>query len=96
MKKLLAILVIMITAISANASIIGWNCADDGDGAIVLGGKPAFSQQGENELTEYTLAWDCTQNWLPGHVLGDFTTDSELDPTVWIAETVQPLASFTS
>jgi hypothetical protein len=85
MKKLLAILVIMLTAISANASIIGWNCDDDGDGAIVIGGQPAFST-GQDE---YTLTWDCVQNWYPGHVLGDFTTDSELDPTVWIAETVQ-------
>jgi hypothetical protein len=89
MKKLLAILVIMLTAISANASIIGWNCDDDGDGAIVIGGQPAFSQQGQDEFTEYTLTWDCVQNWYPGHVLGDFITDTELDPTVWIAETVQ-------
>ncbi|HAL44303.1 MAG: hypothetical protein A2Y12_15280 [Planctomycetes bacterium GWF2_42_9] len=88
-KKLLAILVVVLTAISANAAIVGWNCDDDGDGAIVLGGQPAFTQVGEGENTEYTISWSCVQNWFPGHVEGDFITDTELDPTVWIAETVQ-------
>jgi hypothetical protein len=91
MKKLVAILAVLILPVFVNASIVGWNCADDGDGAIVMN-KPAFNY--DDGADEYTLTMDGVQNWAPAHILGDFTADSELDPTVWMIETVQNNTAF--
>jgi hypothetical protein len=90
MKKLVAILAVLILPVFANASIVGWNCAPDGDGAIVLNDLPSFSQGNG----EYTLSMGCTQSDLPAHVQGDFGTDTELDPTVLIAETIDNDTDF--
>ena len=43
---------------------------------------------------EYTLTLVGVQHWHPAHVEGDFTTDTEQDPTVWIAETVENQTDF--
>jgi hypothetical protein len=68
----------MLLAPIAGASITDWSCADDGDGLLAI-----------------TAGWDGTilnltgtQYGAPGHVLGSFTTDTELDPTVWIVESL--------
>lgn len=82
---LIAIVLSLLTA-SANASIIGWSAADDGDGGLVM--QAAWDQG------TYALNLTGTQYWLPGHVLGDFTTDTELDPTVWIVEDVGNETTF--
>ena len=74
-----------------NADIIDWNCDDDGDGAIVMG-APAWDYN--STADEYKLSMSGTQNWYPAHVVGDFTTDTEEDPTVWIAETVDNNTTF--
>ncbi len=71
----------------ASATIIGVNADDDGDGAIVA-----------------TATWDApsstinvsgVQNWSPGHIAGTITTDTELDPTVWIVESIDNETSYT-
>jgi hypothetical protein len=81
---LAAFLIISLVSVSlVNADIIDWNCDDDGDGAIVMGTQDWSGSDGE-----YTLAWDCTQSDYPGHVEGDFATDTEEDPKVLIDETV--------
>ncbi|MDD5134095.1 MAG: PEP-CTERM sorting domain-containing protein [Phycisphaerae bacterium] len=91
-KSLVAILVVCFVVISpVGAVITDYNCADDGDGAIVMG-PAALTYDGG--LDEYTLAMDGVQNWFPAHVEGDFITDTELDPTVWIAETVDNQTNF--
>ncbi|MGA2915521.1 MAG: PEP-CTERM sorting domain-containing protein [Sedimentisphaerales bacterium] len=92
MKKnlLVALLAILLVPLSVvNADIIGWSCADDGDHAIVMG-TPTWTEGSD----DYTLTMDCTQNWSPGHLLGDFTTDTELDPKVLIDETVENDTTF--
>jgi hypothetical protein len=80
-RLLVGLTVVAAVAASANADIIGWNCADDGDGAIVM-----------NSITwdepTYTLSCNGTQHWWPAHILGDFTTDTEEDPIVWVRNTV--------
>jgi hypothetical protein len=90
-KKLVGIaLAILLLTVSVNASIIGYNCDDDGDGVIVMG-----AQTWTVGSEDYTLTMDCAQTSLgAGHVQGDFITDTELDPTVWIAETVQNQTTF--
>jgi hypothetical protein len=93
MKKnlLAAFLVVCLVSVPLlNAAIIDWNCADDGDGAIVMD-TPAFSYEGEDL---YTLTMSGTQNWAPAHVEGDFTTDTELDPKVWIIEDIENQTTF--
>lgn len=77
------LLLIFGTTSLVNASIIGWNCDDDGDGAIVMDYAGLSESEGE-----YTLDMDGAQYWYPAHVEGDFTTDNELDPTVRIIEDV--------
>ena len=92
-KKLLSAILVAFLAIPSlvNADIIGWNCDDDGDGAIVMG-TPTLTY--DSNVSEYTLLMGGIQNWYPAHVEGDFTTDTELDPTVWIAETVDNNTTF--
>jgi hypothetical protein len=70
-----------------NAGITDWNCDDDGDGAIEMTYADLKLVGGE-----YTLDTNCTQNWYPGHVAGDFTVDG--DPTVWLLETVDNATDF--
>ena len=65
----------------AAADITAWNCADDGDGAITM-----------NSISwddpTYTLSCNGDQHWWPAHILGDFTTDTPDDPTIWVRNTV--------
>ncbi len=75
----------------AQADIIAWNCQDDGDGGIVMN-QPSWSEVG---TAEYKLQMSGVQNFYPAHVNGDFVTDTELDPTVWIIETVENQTNFT-
>ena len=78
---------ILAMASLANASIIGAEAADDGDGAIVC---TTTWDAGTS-----TMNVDGVQYWYPGHIAGSFTTDTELDPTVWIVETVDNYTNFT-
>lgn len=89
------VLVLGVTAI-AQAEIIGWNCDDDGDGAIVMN-SPTWTALGPNaqDIEEYRLEMHGAQHWYPAHVEGDFTTDTELDPVVWIVEQVDNYTDFT-
>lgn len=94
MKKnlLVAFLVVCLLSVSlVNADIVSWNCADDGDGGIVMN-TPTWSYNSGSD--EYTLSMTGKQNFYPAHVIGDFTTDTEEDPTVWIAETVDNNTTF--
>jgi hypothetical protein len=79
----------LFAATTVNASIVDWNCADDGDGAIVMG-TPTWTEVGE----EYQLSMSGAQHWLPGHIAGDFTTDTPLDPTVRIIEDISNDTTF--
>ena len=98
-KNLLVAILVVFLAIPAlvNAEIQTWNCAADGDHAIDIVGTPTWNDDGDH----YTLGMSCKQNGflgspaLPGHIAGDFTTDTELDPTVWFAETVDNETDFT-
>ncbi len=92
MKKLLtAILIIVFTSSFVNAAIVEWNCDDDGDGATVMDDTTALVHDIGDE---YTLSMSGTQNWSPAHIEGDFITDTELDPKVWIIEEVDNQTSF--
>jgi hypothetical protein len=83
------LLLLLMTTSSVNASIISWSCADDGDGAIVMNPATLTLVGGE-----YQLSMSGTQYWAPGHVAGDFTTDTEQDPTVGFLEDVENDTTF--
>jgi hypothetical protein len=89
-KQGLIVLAVLTSASLAGADIIAWNCDDDGDGAIVMG-TPAWEDLGNSE---YRLTMTGVQDWWPAHVQGDFTTDTELDPKVWLIETVENSADI--
>ena len=89
----IAFLSLIFSTSLVNAVIIDWNCDDDGDGAIVMDDQlTTFTY--DSGSNEYTLSLDGKQYWDPAHVEGDFTTDTELDPIVWIAETVENQTTF--
>jgi len=84
---LAALSVFLVSAPMASASIIAWDCASDGDGALDC---TASFDTGTLELT-----MTGNQNWGPGHMLGSFTTDTELDPTVTLFTGIDNDTSFT-
>ncbi len=83
------LLLFLVTTSLVNAELIGVNCTDDGDGAIVMG-TPAWTNQGDY----YDVNVSGIQYDYPGHVLGDFITDTEEDPIVWLVESVENQTDF--
>lgn len=79
-----ALLVVIVLSLAAavQADVIGWECASDGDGAVEC--IASWQEVGE----EYDLLIAGDQYWAPGHILGSFTTDTPLDPTVRIRNTI--------
>jgi hypothetical protein len=83
---------LLLAATTVNASIVGWNCADDGDGAIVMGS--ATWTVVDPVLHDYDLSMSGAQYRSQANVAGDFTTDNDLDPSVRIIEDIDNDASF--
>src|SRR4030042_1429330 len=83
------LLFVLASTSLVSASIIDWNCDDDGDGAIVMSYADLIGSGGD-----YTLEMDGKQYWYPAHMEGDFTTDTELDPTVWLIEEIENDTTF--
>jgi hypothetical protein len=79
----------------ANAAITSWNCGDDGDGAIVMGQGVLTDITPALSPPEYRLDITGQQHMYPAHTQGAFVTDTPLDPTVWIVETVENYTNFT-
>ncbi len=80
---------LLFTVSTVNASITSWTCADDGDGAIVMGTATLTATS-----DGYDLTMSGTQYWYPANVVGDFKTDTEEDPTVRIIEDVENDTTF--
>ena len=83
---------VLALASAAQASIIGWDAASDGDGVITC-------TSGWNAESG-TLSIDGVQHRVSeqgdiGHILGSFTTDTELDPTVTMNNSVDNDMDFT-
>lgn len=74
---------------TANASIIQWSAADDGDGGIVC---PPQSWSGV--ASTVTIAMTGNQYFGPAHILGSVTTDTEVDPTITLRTAVDNDTSF--
>ena len=82
--------VLLLFAVSTvNASITGWTCGPDTDGAITMNYTTLTPDGGE-----YLLDMDGVQHGYPAHLAGSFTTDTELDPTVKILEDVSNDTDF--
>ena len=77
-RQILAVLVVVAAAASARASIKFWDCAPDNDGAV----QNCAPTLDGNADSGYALRIDETLTSDPGHVLGEFQTDSITDPTV--------------
>ncbi len=71
---------------SAVMTITGASCADDGDGSLVIIANwvPDTS----------TMNIDGVQYWYPGHFTGNFTVDTEVDPTAWIVESIDNFTNY--
>ena len=89
-SAILCIFLLLLAVPTVNASITGWTCTDDGDGAIVMS-PTGWTDNGGHD---YTYSMNCAQYWYPGHLLGDFTTDTELDPAVGIIEDISNDTAF--
>ncbi len=90
-STLLTALAVLLAASFAQASIIDWYCDDDGDGAIVMNDEKTWEELGP---AEYRLDMAGVQKWFPAHVEGEFTADSEEDPTVWLVQTIENQTDF--
>ena len=87
----LVLLILFAITPFVNASITDWNCAPDGDGAILMNYTtlaPDLVNGG------YILDMDGVQSGFPAHLFGDFITDSELDPTVRITQDIENDTDF--
>jgi hypothetical protein len=82
--QLLAVLAVAVLATSARASITGWQCKDDGDGAI----SNCTVNCSPLPADAITLCVNETLNSSPGHLDGSFQADSASDPTVTFDKTV--------
>jgi len=76
----MAALVLFAMTAWAHADIIAWHGADDGDGALTC--------TTQWDWGTYTMDVDGIQYKHPAHVVGYYTTDTELDPTVKINNTI--------
>ncbi|MCJ7778802.1 MAG: PEP-CTERM sorting domain-containing protein [Sedimentisphaerales bacterium] len=83
------LMLFLATTSLVNASLTSVNCTDDGDGAIVCG-APTWTDEGDY----YYVGISGIQHDYPAHVLGDFITDTELDPNVWLVESVDNSTDF--
>lgn len=77
---------LLISSLATNANVTGVTYADDGDGAIVC---PYYTWPGGDIVNIYG-----DQYWGPAHILGEITTDSELDPTLTLASAIDNETSF--
>jgi len=75
----------------AEASITSWSLAAEEGGAIAIG-MPTLT---EITSAEYRLETDAMQSGSPAYLYGDFATDSEPDPTVWLVQSVENDTDFT-
>ena len=91
-SAILCILLLLLAVPTVNATITNWTCADDGDGAIVM--NPATMSWTDNGSHDYTLSMKGAQYRGAANVAGDFTTDSDLDPTVGIIEDISNDTTF--
>jgi hypothetical protein len=74
-------------SLPAQANITSWECANDGDGAIDCNASW--------DSNTYELTIEGNQFSSPGHMVGSFTTDSELDPNVKVTNSVDNDTTFT-
>ena len=80
---------------TVNADIIDWNCGSDGDGGIDMSSAAWADLAPEGGIPAYELRMDTIQNESLAHMEGDFITDTELDPIVWLIEDVDNNTGFT-
>jgi hypothetical protein len=86
MKRGLFILVLSLAVFScssANADIVAVNMADDGDGAFVCEPWMWFGMAPDVTMDVYGNQYSS-----PGHLLGNITTGSPLDPTLKISNSI--------
>jgi len=74
-------LTVQLAVCPANSSIIALNADDDDDGAFIC--------ETIWDSATSTLSITASQYWAPGHVVGSVTTDTELDPTLWVINSVK-------
>jgi hypothetical protein len=85
-RILLLLLAFVVCGSVCNASIIGREVADDGDGVITC---VLSSWSYDSVLDEYNMTIDGTHNlWDAGHMLGTFTTNTDLDPTIKVINSI--------
>ncbi len=94
----IAIFAVGFLASFASADIISWTCGSDGDGVITCQPVAVPSLSESNGI--YTMAIKGAHHCVPaaglaGHILGDIITDTEMDPTVHITNSIDNDTDFT-
>jgi hypothetical protein len=84
--RILVIAVALAASVSlSRASIVSQNLAHDGDGVITCSVSELT-----NNILGYQLNVDgCQHQFTAGHILGDIITDTELDPTLALYQSIE-------
>lgn len=83
---LAAIFVLLAIASVSRAELTNVNCVNDGDGAI----NCAMTGWGlPNGSSEYYMNIAGSQSGVTGHMVGDFTTNTELDPIIKVTNGIE-------
>lgn len=92
-SALLGAAVLLLAGSFVQGAIIGHTCQDDGDGVFVLGPDHPLTYNATTD--EYTLDISGKHmQFAPGHLSGDFFTDTPEDPVVWIMQQVENYTNF--
>ena len=86
---LVASVFVLSWAAAASADIVTWDCDNDGDSAI-----DCVVTDWSGSSGEYNMTIVGNQFWGPGHMVGTFDTDTTLDPTLNIRNTVDNDCDF--
>ncbi len=92
--RLLATSIVLLSCVAiVRADIVDWNCAPDGDGVFTLNSPITWT---EIPNVEYVMNVDASHNsWDYGHMIGWFQTDTALDPTIHIYNSIVNHTGFT-
>jgi hypothetical protein len=90
--KMFIILAALVASVTlSRADIVGYTLAADGDGVITCSVGSLIT----NGPADYQLGIWGNQNALaPGHILGNITTDTEVDPTLALSQTINNDTTF--
>jgi hypothetical protein len=89
LSSILALMVVLVLSAGVQADILTYSCDNDGDGAI-----DCQMTRWEEVGLEYDMDIVGNQFEGPGHMIGNFTTDDPLDPTISVMNSIDNYTGY--